>query len=1263
MSGHYFATAGKVFGLCLVGWLGGQPAARAQAQHPDEPARPTTQRPRPVAKTAAVSGASTNPNARVDDNLQQLYQESANLRRSAPGSVGQALRASHPELKFSKSQADPAVLVRITAVDVNALLPGLQSRGFVVAAARPDLHFVEGLLPVSQLRLDGQGAAALATQGLLGIVSSYQPQQHVGRVTSQADYVLETDRTRATRPANVSGAGVKVGVLSDSFNALNTAAAGVASGDLPAAGVQVLNESTGEDEGRGMSELIHDLAPGSPLAFSTAHGGEGAFAQHIIDLANPAKGNCQVIVDDVSYFTEPYFQDGVIAQAINQVVTQRGVNYFSSAGNNGDQGYSNAAPQFVLDAATQKQLLNFDVTGATTSLSQTVTVPVPSASDNGTFSPFLQWSDPFYTTNGVKTNLDLFLVSMKNGVPADTVARSASNNILTQYPVEGFQFTNKASLGTTTFKLIIVLRSGLVPTRVKYVVFNNGVPNRVAAGPGTGGGGIVGHPLAALAFAVAAVPYYNQRTPESFTSKGGALPILFGPTGAVLATPATRQKPDIASVDGTDTSFFGSGDLDGTGFPNFFGTSAAAPHAAAVAALMRSADPTLTAAQVYTRLTASARLIGTAATDPFTGPGLLDAFSAVYGAVAPATLPYVEDLEKTALPVSWVVSNTRAGRVQVSGVGGPASGKYHLLLEAALRFTATNAVQSLDEATCYLNNVSSSSLQLSFRQRKFASETDEQMPASFTGSSLTDGVALSVDGGTTWYRLVDLTGPNATTAYQTNTVSLSQFAAANNLTLGTDVRVKFQRYGSGGAASGVNGRAFDDIAFTTATSPAPVALFNASQATTGCPGLQVQYADTSLFKPTAYAWTFPGGTPATSTLRNPLVTYSTPGHYAVTLSVSNAAGTAMRADTGYVFVYGRAPQVTATSSKLSICQGSAVTFASAAQYCPTSYAWSFPGGTPASSTSASPGAVTYAAAGTYTATLVVSNAYGSSTSRFIVDVDGQAIPFAETFDNSPTLPRGWSLVTPSTFSWTLVDNIPGRNGVASRALQAPFADDDQVGEYPAVYTPALNLAGVASPKLRFDLAYGPFASVAGAVPTDVDSLTVRVVDACSGAVLGTPYSKGTLNGLPTSASTPNYFVPASAADWRQELVDLTPYAGQRVVLQFRGYNGFGNSLFIDNVQVGNALLALATAANAVGLEAWPVPTPHGEALNLRLPAYTGLVDLRLLDNLGRVVWQQQVAQTGAALERTLSLPFAPGLYNLLYQPAGSTPAARRIVVE
>ena len=138
----------------------------------------------------------------------------------------------------------------------------------------------------------------------------------------------------------------------------------------------------------------------------------------------------------------------------------------------------------------------------------------------------------------------------------------------------------------------------------------------------------------------------------------------------------------------------------------------------------------------------------------------------------------------------------------------------------------------------------------------------------------------------------------------------------------------------------------------------------------------------------------------------------------------------------------------------------------------------------------------------------MSNAYGSVTKSVIIDVDGRALPFAENFDASTTLPRGWTLVTPSTYSWVLIDNIIGRSGTASRVIRAPFARDSNVGEYPAVYTPAINLTGTARPVLQFDVAYAPYATVAGNIPTDIDSLIVRVADACTGAILGQPYAKG-----------------------------------------------------------------------------------------------------------------------------------------------------------
>lgn len=1250
---RWVATAG------LLTWASFGHTTQAQGHRPPPTAHQLA--PRQAATATALAAPPTDYGSRLGGQLRQLYRQQANSAGRSATSLSTTLRTDFPQLKFDKNAT--AVLVRITAQDVNALRPNLASRGFREVAAYPNLHFVEGMLPLGQLAPGSQGIQGLVPQGLLGVLPSLKPQVRGGRVTSQADYALEAARVRATRPGLLTGKGVRIGVMSDSFNSLNGAAADVAADDLPA-GVQVLqdlsDEEGGTDEGRAMAQLIYDLAPGAGLAFSSVYLGEGDFARQIINLADPAKGNCQVLVDDIAYFGEPFFQDGVVAQAVNQVVAQRGAAYFSAAGNSADQSYENNAPQFVQATLGSKAAarLNFDGSGATTDVTQRIALQTGEQ-----FFPTLQWADPYYTANGVKTDLDMYLIAVKNGVAADTVARSDDNNLLTQTPLEILQYTNNATAsGTTTFDFVIVRRAGTAsPARLKYIDHGTyGATEWLTSSPT-----IVGHAAAAGASAVAAVPYTNQRTAEYFTAKGGALPILFGPNGTTLAAIEYRQKPNIASIDGTDTSFFGDNysgsDTDGTGFPNFYGTSAAAPHAAAVAALLRGAEPALTPAQVYSRLVGSARVLGSSATDPYTGPGLLDAFTAIYGAVAAQTLPAIEDLEKGALPTSWVVNSTGAGRVQVRTTLNPASGRYHLVLDAP--YTGSSTSRSLNEVTWYLQGSTGAGLQLTFRTRKLAGESDEVMPSRFTTRNNSDGVALSVDGGTTWYRVAVLTGTNVTTAYQTKSIDLAQVAASNGLVLGNDVRIRFQQY-SGAVASAVaasqRGRLFDDIALTSSAG-LPIPLYTALP-TVGCPGLTVAFTDTSALKPTAWNWTFPGGTPATSTLANPTVVYSTPGHYGVTLSVRNAAGTAARTDTGVVFIYGRAPLAAPTASRTSVCPGGVVAYASTASYCPATYAWSFPGGSPATSAAASPGTVSYATAGSYTATLTVRNEYGSNTYSLPIEVtSGRALPFAESFDASPDLPTGWTLTNPDGLStWAVREATINRQGVASRVLRAPFAIDPRVGERDVVATPALSLTGLAQPTALFDVAYAPFVGSDGTV--DADSLIVQVADACTGTILGRPYAKGEAT-LPTAKGRNNLFLPASGADWRQESIDLTAYAGRSVVLRFMGYNNYGNSLYIDNVQVGSTLLSLTAAARTIAFEAWPNPTPAGTGLHVQLPAHTGAASLRLVDNLGRLVWQEQVAQTGPSLERTLQLNLAPGLYNLLYTPADGTPAARRLVFE
>ena len=380
------------------------------------------------------------------------------------------------------------------------------------------------------------------------------------------------------------------------------------------------------------------------------------------------------------------------------------------------------------------------------------------------------------------------------------------DNIATQYPFEYLPFQNTSG-SSQTYDVVIAKAGGPDPGRIKYVDFGSGVTPEYDTNSST----IYGHASATNAEAVGAVPYLNQENPESFTSLGPTTifyEYLTDSSGNItgiqrLATPEIRQKPDLAAIDGTDTTFFGSPDFDSTGFPNFFGTSAAAPHAAAVAALLKDADSSLTPDQIYNRLETTAKDIYNSGFDNLTGAGVINAYDALFSIVEPASLDFTDNFEDGDLAPAYETNSTGGGRIQV--VDG------ELTLDNSF-----NSQYSLNEATLHLDTTGYSNVQLSFQQKEF-NDSEHAMSASFTGSENSDGVAFSVDGNT-WHRLVSLTGANSTNSYQSKSYNLSTQAAAKGLTLGYDVQIKFQQYGlypiNSENLANSDGFAFDDISVT-----------------------------------------------------------------------------------------------------------------------------------------------------------------------------------------------------------------------------------------------------------------------------------------------------------------------------------------------------------------------------------------------------------------------------------------------------------------
>ena len=573
----------------------------------------------------------------------------------------------------------------------------------------------------AQFGVDGTGIRVGVISGGIGGIFAAGCTS-CGPTTATPSPITTGDLPSATGTRNSSGILVSAsgGITAQSFRA---------DGDLedPAdpdgpAGVNA--------EGTAMMEIVHDLAPGAQLFF--ANGGTGLeFEQAVNFLA----AHTDIVVDDINFFTPPF--DGTSAVSTNTATALntdsnsiRG--YFTAVGNFAQDHYSGQYVDSGVDGT--------NITGEAGHLHSFQAVPNVTIDNGGfgssVFDPlevppgsvvqiFLAWNDP----NGTSTNdYDLFLVplSCPNGfamtllprppctISGSPVGSSTDSQTGSQDPTEVAVYQNTTNSAVAVGIVIQNVNNAAASRTFDVFIAGslsegpnpdhnfNTVSGSVPAQGDAGGSPVSVVSAGAIDQTQCSGPGNCNGSPESYSSQG--------PTETTPQA-QSRMKPDVIATDGvsiTGAGGFGAGNDLNTALCAsgqtpcfFFGTSAASPHAAAVAALVlqalsgSSVNPATERANLRNFLTSTALpLPGISGSVPnnIEGFGLLDAFSAVKAALPSGS--FSASLDPTNVNIA-AAGQAGTSTITVTGSGGFAR---------SVSFACTvSPVPVNDPPTCFVN--------------------------------------------------------------------------------------------------------------------------------------------------------------------------------------------------------------------------------------------------------------------------------------------------------------------------------------------------------------------------------------------------------------------------------------------------------------------------------------------------------------------------------------------------------------------------------
>jgi len=487
-------------------------------------------------------------------------------------------------------------------------------------------------LAVAWVKIDALETLA-SLEGVRSIQTVTPPVTNIGSITTEGDFIHECSNLRNSN--GLTGQGIKIGIISDGVDNLATA---VNSGDLPS-NVHVIRDSQGGDEGTAMLEIVHDIAPGAELYFHDSGVNMLEFNKAVDSLVNQG---CTVICDDVGWADEPYFEDGIVASHLKEVLASKDIIYVSSAGNDAASHYQG---NFYNDINNE----NWHDFSSGRSNSKDLYVYVP---PYASVDIWLNWNDPWASSSN---DYNLYLVDndlWESSGKIEYLGWSTNTQTGKQYPFEHITYTNLGSKPVNA-ALWVHKYSGVPKTLELYAWVEKGA--EVKQENIVSGDSIFGHPALPDVICVGAIRASSTtKDIEYFSSRG--------PVTIVSPAYEVRQKPDICGIDGV--SITGAG-----GFPKpFYGTSASAPHIAALVALVWSGYPEKTGREIKEMLYSTATDLGNPGYDNVFGYGLASADKMYKSGISQSTVNTdtagVYDNKGT-----WALWNPNTNSAKIVGFG------------------------------------------------------------------------------------------------------------------------------------------------------------------------------------------------------------------------------------------------------------------------------------------------------------------------------------------------------------------------------------------------------------------------------------------------------------------------------------------------------------------------------------------------------------------------------------------------------------------